>query len=704
MQYIDYIEIENFKGFGAKVRVPLGNPGVLIGPNNSGKTTVLQALSLWGRAVFEWTERRNGGKLESDGTAVLNRLAILAAPVKETRYFWQGMAVRCKTGPINFSLTVGVRVGNGVTRPLRMEFIYHDNESVKCAPAADCAKDETLLSQSAKLKFGLLHPMSGIASAVSDSTDEPLVASGRVDVLLGQGQTAQALRNVCYQLWEKSPDDWARVAEIMGCIFKCELAVPVFNPGRGSLALDYRPLELDSPLEIVLAGRGLQQMLLLLAYFYGHKGQILLFDEPDAHLEILRQRQMFSLLNEIAEDTSSQMILVTHSEVMLDEAYETNLVSLANGTVANVSARGDIRAMLRNLGVEHYFKAEQKRRLLIVEGSTDVEILRAFARKLNHPAIAILNDTLFTYYTQDVNPEVNGSNRIERFETEGLDYRRYVSVLKNLVPDLRALAIFDSDGKKLQDENITEDFEVVRWKRYEIENYFISPELLKRYLLDSGIDTLTADKCIGLVLAEMLFDGDIGRVGDYFAATATIRAKLLADVKMSKFAENVFVVVASETDSAVLMNKGEYYRLVSLLPQESVPKEIVDRLDLLVQMLSGPVGGAINDLSERADGAISNGGNGADGAISDAVNGNDGAIKERSGATNGVATKMRVYSAIVESPGVNGEKLAAILGVGTSTVDRAVKALKDDGKVEYRGSRKTGGYYAVGARKREEQK
>ena len=36
----------NFKRFG-EIKVELGNPVVFIGPNNSGKTTALQALSLW---------------------------------------------------------------------------------------------------------------------------------------------------------------------------------------------------------------------------------------------------------------------------------------------------------------------------------------------------------------------------------------------------------------------------------------------------------------------------------------------------------------------------------------------------------------------------------------------------------------------------------------------------------------------------------
>lgn len=41
------IQIRNFKRF-TLVDVELGKSVVLIGPNNSGKTTTLQALALWG--------------------------------------------------------------------------------------------------------------------------------------------------------------------------------------------------------------------------------------------------------------------------------------------------------------------------------------------------------------------------------------------------------------------------------------------------------------------------------------------------------------------------------------------------------------------------------------------------------------------------------------------------------------------------------
>ena len=53
-------------------------------------------------------------------------------------------------------------------------------------------------------------------------------------------------------------------------------------------------------LDISCCGRGLQQTLLLLAHLYANPGTVLLLDEPDAHLEILRQKQVYVLLRDIA--------------------------------------------------------------------------------------------------------------------------------------------------------------------------------------------------------------------------------------------------------------------------------------------------------------------------------------------------------------------------------------------------------------------
>jgi predicted ATPase len=74
-----------------------------------------------------------------------------------------------------------------------------------------------------------------------------------------------------------------------------------------------------------------QQMLLIFAYLYSHKRSVLLVDEPDAHLEILRQKQVYVLLRDIASENQSQVVMVTHSEVILDEALDNNLTLLMDG-------------------------------------------------------------------------------------------------------------------------------------------------------------------------------------------------------------------------------------------------------------------------------------------------------------------------------------------------------------------------------------
>ena len=599
MTYIDYIEIDNFKGIGEKVRVDLANPSVLIGPNNAGKTTVLQALSLWSRAVRAWIEKKGSGHMKGkrDGVGI-NRLLIMDIPVKETRYFWNGTRIR--TGNINivFSICVGVRMAGGITQPLCMEFSYRNRESLYAKPSDAHYGDQDLMETAQKVEFNLLYPMSGLAAGVSETTEETRLPDGRINVLLGQGQTAQVLRNLCYKVWENSKEDWLRISDIMERMFRYQLGVPTFDEARGTLSLLYRQMGMEQDLELVLAGRGVQQMLLILSYLYSHKGGVLMIDEPDAHLEILRQKQVFVILKDVADETRSQIIIATHSEVILDEAVDTNLTSIVNGRSTNLSSCSDIKATLKNFGVEHYYNAFVSKRLLIVEGSTDVEMLRAFAKKINHPVKDILEGPVFTFYTQDVNPKETSGDRIERMSIEGLDFRKYAMTLKHLVPDLRAIAVLDSDGnKKRVDEVLNEDFKIVRWKKYEQENYFITPERLDVFIkllvgeqegdLFSASSQCADDisSAISKALAEYVFDGDVSKVHEYYEATDTIKEKLLANVKSSGFAESVFEEFARLRNAPVLLNKGGYYKMISILSPEDVSPEVKDKLDVIYEML-----------------------------------------------------------------------------------------------------------------------
>ncbi len=58
MPRISFVEIENFKTFENKIHIDLDHPAVLIGPNNAGKTSVIQALALWSHGIRAWYEKK----------------------------------------------------------------------------------------------------------------------------------------------------------------------------------------------------------------------------------------------------------------------------------------------------------------------------------------------------------------------------------------------------------------------------------------------------------------------------------------------------------------------------------------------------------------------------------------------------------------------------------------------------------------------
>ena len=55
------LTVRNFKRF-ERAEIDLGSPVVFIGPNNSGKTSALQALALWQIGLRRWNEKRSGKK------------------------------------------------------------------------------------------------------------------------------------------------------------------------------------------------------------------------------------------------------------------------------------------------------------------------------------------------------------------------------------------------------------------------------------------------------------------------------------------------------------------------------------------------------------------------------------------------------------------------------------------------------------------
>lgn len=111
------------------------------------------------------------------------------------------------------------------------------------------------------------------------------------------------------------------------------------------------------------------------------------------------------LLRDIATDNKSQVVLVTHSEVILDAALETNLTLLLDGRADNLAQKKTIHESLKLFGTANYVRARQTGYVFYVEGGTDVEILRALAVKLKHPAADVWDENPNVYFVENNFPK-----------------------------------------------------------------------------------------------------------------------------------------------------------------------------------------------------------------------------------------------------------------------------------------------------------
>ena len=377
-------------------------------------------------------------------------------------------------------------------------------------------------------------------------------------------------------------------------LFNVTLDTPQ-ETSRGAIELHYTQPGVRDALDLASSGRGFQQMLLIFAYLYAHKRSVLLVDEPDAHLEILRQKQVYVLLRDIAAENQSQVVMVTHSEVILDEALDNNLTLLLDGQADDLTAKADIRNSLKHFGADHYIKARERGYVLYVEGGTDVDMLRALAERLNHPVASGWDECINSFYVQNNYPDKSMVSELERVEGGfGITPRDHFNGLRNLIPTLKGLAILDNDGRDRRD-SVEGALQLAYWKRYEAENYFVTPDVLRRYAIQqysdltlfdgfaAEIDTVLDALILAQIFDSLEADFQAWKQAPSEAARVVWEAKTQR-FKLSTFAEAFFRQLAARVGGGMLLKKGELHQLVAYVDPKAIAAEVSEKLDLLKKL------------------------------------------------------------------------------------------------------------------------
>jgi energy-coupling factor transporter ATP-binding protein EcfA2 len=575
------IKIRNFKRL-QDVEFELGDSVVLIGPNNMGKTTALQAITLWGIGVQKWKGKRDvKSKADERSGVAISRNDLFAIPVPTANLLWYDLHTRSLTrtppppGKDKPELTtknvyvdiVMEGMSSGRAWKCGLEFYYANTESFYVRPLRLSEEKNPgrmeIPVEATQVQVAYLPPMSGLADR------EFQKRPGETEFLIGQGQTAQVLRNLVWRIYERNADDhsWEKVKSHVVDLFGVTLLDPV-RTEHDEIKVGYEEKGKSGiRFDLLCSGRGLQQTLLLLVHLYANPGTVLLLDEPDAHLEVFRQRQTYQLLTDVAAEQGSQIIAASHSEVVLNEAAEKHVVVAFVGKPHRIDDRGSqVRKALLDYGYDHYYQAEQRGWVLYLEGSTDLAILQSFAKTLGHRAQACL-ERPFVHYV------LNQPNRAAE----------HFCALREAKPDLVGIAVFDNLGKGFPEH--PRSLEMRQWSRREIENYLCMDEVLMAYTRQGLSDT----DMIGYSLIPQREKAMRESTNEVMMALETLHGvnRDSPSVKITDdFLNPVFRKYFEKIKLPNLLTKSGYHILASLAPRDKIHLDVVEMLDAIYSVSS----------------------------------------------------------------------------------------------------------------------
>ncbi|MBP6832214.1 MAG: ATP-binding protein [Deltaproteobacteria bacterium] len=543
---IQKVILRRFKRF-EQIEVPLGEHVVFAGPNNLGKTTVLQAVAAWSLAFSKWrTVNRFSLRSGVYSKAHLMRSEFASVPLRSFDQLWlqtsRGEPIEVELQHVDWSLT--------------MQFEWEHDDAVTVRPKPTGGLTTQLLKSGIDVQPVYIAPMSGIGR------DEPYHDREMQQELLGQGKTGDILRNL---LVEAHRQRWDDLTKSVKRLFGYTLAVP--RRAGPYINAGYHETESGPRLDIASSGSGFRQVVLLLAFLYTRRGSVLLIDEPDAHLHMILQGVIYAELTRIAADQRSQLIIATHSEVVINRALPEQMRVLTPTGVRTLGG-GDRRHLIQALRIIQQAElaaAVTSPGILYVEGYTDINLLLAWGDVLGHPAAQTLRRSLVMTVSGETDDVPVGAQA-------GAHYQALILLLGEQRP---AVEILDGDSRNAGSDQITgQGLQRLRWRRYEAESYLVHPAALDRFIeLRLGAGDLSLEARNGL---RDWFD----RVFETHEETAFQNTRPLVESYLKTTKARVDILPPALAAAGILNLPYTRYNEIAevMLPSEIHP-EVVEKLD-----------------------------------------------------------------------------------------------------------------------------
>jgi len=542
------VVIRGFKRFEEAEFILPGHV-VLAGPNNAGKTTFLQAISAWSLAFERWKQlndyQRHGG---SYTRAPIARQAFSAVPLRSFDLLWRDRRSKSQ---------IEIEIQSADGWEITMEFIAESTEQIYVRPKNDVAPD---VLRQASLKTVFVPAMTGL------TTEEPVYQKPKLDLLMGQARPGEVLRNLLVEA-NQLEDAWNRLLQSIRTLFGSALLPP--DATGAHIVSEYQASENGPRLDIASAGSGFQQVLMLLTFLHTRPGTVLLLDEPDAHLHMILQDAIYGELRSVAIQQHSQLVIATHSEVIINTVEPRELCAILDQPRMLADSQEKTR-LIQSLGVltnTDILESLEVGRVLYLENYTDLDVLRAWAKTLEHPIAEFLATKVFW------KPTVV-ETRAGAAGIKAVDHHKALLLVRGDIP---ALELVDGDAHEgIQSTKITgQGFQRLRWRRYEIESYLIHPDALARYVQSQ----------VGSQAGPHI--EDLRRHFEENYPPAFLRDPLIDNAVVIRSKARTELLPPALTAAGLPgLPYTRYYEIAALMLPEEIHPEVREKLDLIQRALA----------------------------------------------------------------------------------------------------------------------
>lgn len=453
---------------------------LVVGQNNSGKSTLLHALAIWQYCIDECRAASRKG----DAGIQVSLSNFTPLPLPDFRLLWNDKTERRYPKDdqgnkkqeyilVEIAVTWNTHAGNEKTFTVQLG--YRGKETVSVIPLGGWKEFSELDGGRGKDRDPAksVFPVIVYVPPTSNIEDHELYLNeGRIRALVGKGQPGSVVRNLI--LRTTSPDKASgKGYEQLSKHIRDWFGVEVLPPENRSAIDQYieanyrtqRGIELDW----VNAGSGLLQTLIVLSFLYGYEPDVLLLDEPDAHLHVNLQR---TLLDFLKRQTNVQMIIATHAEEFIKRVKPQQITFLTPTGIRRVSDTEQARLALAEISNLDITNLLARKLIVYVEGETDEKCLRGWAEALaDDPAFSSLKEDMksvaFIY--------LSGGSAESMLEQAD----RHFKGCKLLSEKAQRILVLDRNDGKWQNR-VAHDPLLKVWRKKHIESYLLVPAAWKR--------------------------------------------------------------------------------------------------------------------------------------------------------------------------------------------------------------------------------